>query len=262
MRTRLIALAAVFVSSLPVSQAYAIIFPDPITFRDYVLEPIVVKLINVFNDQGQQTATQTSGLTGTIRLGPRTGPDITGQPEGDLRAAPNINIFGADIIDYDISVPFIYDSQGNTQNLDFTPQNSVIEILAPVLETDGNTININFTDPAIGIGTAGINLIREFDPVNPNDDIAFPNGRRFGDDSTDLILASLLKGSVNFGSVFVDDGTVQVVAQGELSPGDTLSIASAEAGVAPVPVPATLGLLVGALSLLGLSRLRRRPARR
>ena len=241
------------------TSAQAIIFPAGTPhLRTYDIDPVLARaLAAVFDATFNQQGTVSTGISGSLTLGPRTGPDPFGFQEADLNIAATGNVFGSDILDFDLSVPFAYDQDGSQQIVNFTPGNAVMEILFPTLKTDGNTISVDLSDPLLPVGQGLINLVLDVDLNATNDDIGFPNGRRFGDDGLDLVLTSIFKGSVGFGTAFIDDGLPVVFTQGQVSPTDTAPFASLQTA-APIPVPATLGLLTGAIGLQGLGRLRRR----
>jgi len=96
--------------------------------------------------------------------------------------------------------------------------------------------------------------------------LTFPNGRRVGDDASDLVIAALLRGSIIAGFAALTDPTAPpsaeppFVAVGQVTPGDRLLFATAAApGMAAVPVPAGGALLLAACGLLAAAGRRRPP---
>ena len=240
--------AALLVSA----SAHAIIFPTGTAqTRGYDIDPALARVINaVFGATFNPHGTAPTGISGSLVFGPRLVTDAFGFPETDLNVATSGNVFGSDILDYDLSVPLVYDKDGSTQIINFTPANSTVEVLFPVLNTDGNTVDINLTDPTLPLGQGLINLVLDVDINGTNDDIAFPNGRRFGDDNLDLVVVSIFKGSVGLGTAFIDNGLPVAFTQGQIDPSNTAPFATLQ--TAAVPVPPALGLLAGAVGLLGL----------
>ena len=240
------------------SSAQAIIFPNGTPQqRDYSIDPILQQVVTkVFDQTFNEVGTANTGVSGTLTLGRRLVLDPFGFPETDLNTVADGELYSVDIIDYALDVAFVFTSGGQTQIINFTPSNSTLETPFPVLKTDGNTIDIDMSDPTLSLGQGLINLVLDITPTDPSDDIIFPNGRRFGDSNLDLILASLFKGSVAFGTQFRDNGLPIAASAGEVVPGNTAQIASLQ--TAAIPVPATFGLMAGAVTLLGLGRLRRR----
>ena len=253
-----IIMASTVAAALLATSAQAIIFPvGTAQTRKFDLKQILNDVnVEIFNETFVKTGEILVGLEGTVTLGPRVVPDPPGDPEPVLGPPTQLEAFitSPDFLDYFLEVPFAYDADGSTQKITFTPANSTLEVLAPVLKTDGQSISVDFSDQTLSLGQGLINLVLDVDLNSTADDIAFPNGRRFGDDVNDLILVSILKGSINLGTAFVD-GFPRVITQGPVDPSNTLEIATLQ--TAAVPVPPALGLLAGALGLLGLSRLRR-----
>lgn len=120
-------------------------------------------------------------------------------------------------------------------------------------------ISVVATGLPLGTPLFDITVDKFVDKDGLSTEFGFPNGRRFGDDATDLLILQLFKGSVNLGVAAFTDGFAgppSFVGVGQLSADDTFVLATS-AGLSPVPLPAgilLLGTAIGALSLFGRRR--------
>lgn len=120
-------------------------------------------------------------------------------------------------------------------------------------------ISILATGLPLGTPLFDITVDKFFDENGLPTEFGFPDGRRLGDDATDVLLLQLFRGSVNLGVAALTDGFAgppSFVGVGQLSADDGFVLATA-AAAAPVPLPAgvlLLGTAVAALSLFARRR--------
>lgn len=161
-------------------------------------------------------------------------------------------LFG-DILDFDLTIDVPTDATNGSAMVSLTPDTGAIEIVNPGWITDGQTLIID------SAGVVPGTPIVQFTVDRFDDQIAFPNGRRIGEDANDILLAQLFTGSVNFGVAALPDGFFgdpALVGATQLTPDDEFVFGEA-ANVSAIPLPATAPMLIGALGAFWVVRRRR-----
>ena len=115
-----------------------------------------------------------------------------------------------------------------------------------------DAIMIDASGVPLGTPLFDIQVDRFVDANGQPTEFGFPNGRRVGDDPTDLLILQMFRGSINLGFAALDNGIPALIETRQLSPGDTFTLATA-ANPAVVPLPGGLVLLLSGLGVLGLS---------
>ncbi|MEQ8661830.1 MAG: VPLPA-CTERM sorting domain-containing protein [Gammaproteobacteria bacterium] len=152
----------------------------------------------------------------------------------------------ADILDFDLVLTLPTDAVDGAANVRLTPRTGAVEVINAGWFTDGENVMIDSTGLPPGAPVLQF-TIDTFDRS-----IGFPNGRRVGDDVTDIVLAQLFTGSVNFGVAALTDGfggEPAFVGSTQLTP-DAAIVFGRNAAIAPVPLPASVPLLLGGLGVL------------
>lgn len=187
---------------------------------------------------------------GFVRLGARQVVD-TFHPEETLTPGGRAAIFSADVLDFNLALSFPTDGDTGSATVQLTPETGFVEVLERGWFTDGDSTFID----ASGLPPGTPIMQFAVDKFGPG--VGFPDGRRLGDDTEDLLLLQLFKGSVNLGVVALPEGFAGppgVLGSGQLSAGDVFAFGA----VLPVPLPPSALLLVPGLGALLMPRRGRR----
>lgn len=246
MRQTLFAAVIAALAMAPVHQAKALVFPGGFADAQFVigLEGVMLALLLPAVQREREAS-----LRGTITIGNRQVDDPF-FPEETLTPGGRAGIFTADILDFDLILGFPTDGEDGSASVRLTPQTGAISIIDRTFFTDGQTLFVDGTGFAPGTPLLDL-TVDSFDQQ-----IGFPDGRRLGDDVTDIVLAQLFAGSVNLGVAALPDGFAgapAIVGVQQLTPGNTFTIGRL-AAVADVPAPATAPLLLGGLGILWTRR--------
>lgn len=202
----------------------------------------------VINDAFAPLFLEEISLTGTVAL-----PEASiGAALGDGRRPVN-GLFDAT---FDLTMSALVREAGVVAplvDLEFLFNNDNAALAAPFapLYLNGNFLQVD------GTGLAPFTPLLDLTADRANTPLAFPNGKRFGDDVTDQLVIQLFRGSVNLGvAAFLEPNVFpSVLAQGQLSADDILTIGSLAPVPVPVPAPPAVPLFVAALvTLLSRSR--------
>lgn len=251
---RRILLAAALTASLagPTTAARAITLPGGGLVEPTALIAIIAAEVALLLPAVQKA--REVRTSGAITLGARTIDDPF-NPEETLVPGGRAAVFAADIVDFDLTFVVPTDGEDGEATVRLTPDTGSFDVINRGLFTDGERL---FVD-ASGLPAGATILQWTIDEFEPDLDVGFPDGRRFGDDTGDLLIAAIFSGSVNLGVALLPDGlqgAPGLVGVGELTPGDTFTLGRFD--VAEVPLPLGAPLLLTGLSALWL--LRRRAA--
>lgn len=237
--------------------ARAVVFDAFDSSRTFKLDLMLSETpLILFNADGTPVGrNSTGGLSGFITLGKRPGPIDPRRPEGNLVDALIAEITFEDILDFDLLLDLPLDTDGTKAKVPVTPALGGIDIFGGTLTTDGTDLFLDAS--GLPDGNPLLQITRDRFP----EVLEFPNGQRYGDDVSDLLLSQLTKGSVNLLTASLPDGIAAppgVVGRGEITADDFLVLASVSRDD-PVPaVPLPAGLLLSLSALAGLAMFRRR----